>query len=251
MNNAAQPPILISAQEASPKGADQLLLPPVSCQITAGSLVFIIGPEYSVTSPYMNMLSAIDPPGSGQVSVLGKDSRDLSYQQQQEIRRQIAFVLQGGPLLSVIDGVENLKLAARYHQIDDETAIQQKAQKLLDDLPLQADHHVLPAYMSNLQRRLLAITRPLMLDPQVIFLDDPFNGLGHRDRIITAKYISTLAKYDHITLVICSDDLYFAHSLAQQVIYCDQQQAQAFNHWDEFYLAKREAIEMLSNLDHT
>ena len=209
-----------------------------------------MGLNHSILLPYMQTLAGINPPLEGRCIVMGNDSHHISQQECQLLRQKVGFVLQGGALLSVLNGIENLKLAARYHQIGDEKKIQQKALLLLSEIPHEADNNILPAYMTELQRRLLAITRALMLDPQLLFVDSPFDGLGHHDRTIIARYLSDIGKNRNITLVIGSDDLYFTHSLADQIIFCDNDEALVFDSWKNFYQCKREAIALLFEHEH-
>lgn len=250
MNKQTKSTILLSASQASPATKNEQTLPSLCCDISAGKVVFVIGSQHSISSSYMHMLAGIEPPESGKIDLLGNNSIDLSLQERQLLRQKVGFVMQGGPLLSVLNGIENLKLAARYHQIDDEQGIQHKVDLLLADIPDEFDHKILPAFMSKLQRRLLAIARPLMLDPQILFLDNPFEGLGHHDKVIVSRYIATLAKQNQIMLVINSDDLYFAHSHANLIIYCDYDEAKVFDNWQDFYHSKRETIALLFENEH-
>ncbi len=250
MNNQTVPAILISASKACPVSQNKQPLASLSCDISSGTVIFLVGLQHSITLPYMHMLAGIEIAGSGQVTLLGNNCLDMTSTQKQLLRQQVGFVMQGGPLLSVLNGVENLKLAAHYHQTGDEQFIQQKAELLLADMPEEFDNLLLPTYMTKLQRRLLAIARPLMLNLQILFLDNPFEGLGHHDKVVVSRYISNLAKNSSITLVINSDDLYFAHSHANQIIFCDYDETIVFNSWQDFYDSKRETIALLFENDH-
>ena len=248
IDNAAA--ILISAQQARPKSSDGQTLPCLSCEIQAGKMVFLTGSQYSISLPYLQLLAALQPPESGRLTILGNDSGSISSTQRLQLRQQTGFVLQGGPLLSVISGFENLMLAARYHQRGEESELRQKAEGLLSEFPLKANYQQLPAYMNKLQRRLLAIARPLMLDPLLLFIDSPFDGLDHHDRVIVARYLTNIAHNHQLTLIVCSDDLYFAHSLADQIIFCDSDESLVFDSWQGFQQSKRESIALLFNQVH-
>ena len=245
MNSEPLKPILISAQDARPGDLNGQSGAPLSCQIRGGHSLFLMGLNHQTAQPYLQLLAGIETPVSGEVLVLGNDCQTISPQQLRELRRKVGFVLQGGPLLSVLNGFENLMLPARYHQLGSESERQEKAALLISEFPHQANYRILPAYMSKLERRLLAIARPLMLDPEVLFIDSPFDGLDQHDRVIIARYISNIANHHPITLVICSDDLYFAHSLASQIIFCDLEKTFVFDNWQSFYECKHETIALL------
>ena len=250
MNNSGAEQPVICATQAQPDCRTEQTLPPLSCDIRNGEQFFMMGLDHSVTLPYLRMLAGIEPPVSGQISILGTDYSASSQQQQQLLRQKIGFVMEGGPLMSALNGTENLLLAARYHQLGEEKELQDKAKNIISEFPHQADYRVLPAYMSILQRRLLAIARPLMLDPQVLFIDNPFDGLDQHNRIIVARYISNLANQRKITLIVSSDDLYFAHSLADRIIFCDHDEAVVFDSWQQFFQSERENIALLFKHEH-
>ncbi len=245
MNNQTHRDFILSAKEVRPASIHGQSLAPLTCNIESGKTVFLVALRHSTALAYLHTLSAIEPPEEGKIFLVGNDCSDLSFQEQLQLRLQVGFMMRGGPLLSVINGIENLKLAARYHQVGDEQEIQQKADLLLAEMPTDFDHQLLPSFMNNLQRRLLAIARPLMLEPEILFLDKPFEGLGHQDKLIVSKYLSNLSKNKAITLIINSDDLAFAHSLANQIIFCDQEVAMVYDNWQEFYNSQRETVTLL------
>jgi ABC-type multidrug transport system ATPase subunit len=250
VNNSVSLQPVISATRAQPDCRTEQTLPPLSCDIHSGDHFFLMGLDHSVTLPYLRMLAGVEPPISGQIHILGTDYSASTQPQRQLMRQKIGFVMEGGPLMSALNGVENLLLAARYHQLGQEKELQEKAKNIIAEFPHQADYRDLPAYMSILQRRLLAIARPLMLDPQVLFIDNPFDGLDQHKRIIVARYISNLANQRKITLVVSSDDLYFAHSLAHRIIFCDHDEAVVFDNWQAFYQSERESIALLFKHEH-
>ena len=241
---------LIKARHAIPAKAKNVSLPALNCEIYSGQLVALIGLHPSRCLPYMNMLAAIEAPESGQLCILGHEDYEQLLSSESRLRRKLGFVLQGGPLLSVVNGIENLKLAARYHQIGDEAFIQQRVDALLSEIPEKASHTQLPAYMSRLLRRHLAIARPLMLDPQILFIDNPFEGLTCHDKSVLGRYLANIVRKTRVTLVISSDELIFTRLYADQIIYCDDEEILTFDDWKSFSTCPQTSIVSLFTLQY-
>lgn len=242
--------IIIRAEKARPSFNNDQRLPPLTCHIIRGKMVCLMGLQNSILVKYMKILAGIKPPGAGEIQVSGDNSSFCSPQEKVDLRLKFGFVLHGGPLLSVLNGIENLKLAARYHQLGSEIEIREKAEKFYSEWPFEANHRLLPAYMSKIHQRCLAIARPLMLDPQVVFIDSPFEGLDHQDRFIVADYLSNIVKHKHITVIVCNVGIYFANQHADQILFCDNQETLVFDNWRSFYECQQKNIELLFKHEH-
>ena len=239
MNEDKIPSVLISATQIRPDTSSSTTLPELSCTIRTGEINCFLGLHHSMIEPYLYVLAGIEPPASGAIKL-------MDYQEDPSlVRQKIGFVLQGGPLLSVINGIENLKLAARYHQLGDEQSLDQKAPELLAEIPHKKDHTALPSYMSKLLHRHIAIARPLMLDPEVLILDNPFEGLSYYDKDVVAKFIVKMSIKHHIALIISTDDLSFTQQYADQIFYFEKDRAQAFNNWQDLRQCQSEDLKLL------
>ena len=235
---------LISATQIRPATSGPTVLPELSCTIRSGEINCLLGLHHSMIEPYLHVLAGIEPPASGTIQLMEYSAPD-EIKEPSLLRQKIGFVLQGGPLLSVINGVENLKLAARYHQLGDEETLDEKAQKLLAEMPHKKDHMALPAYMSKLLRRHIAIARPLMLDPEVLILDNPFEGLSYYDKDVVAKFIVKMTIKLKIALIISTDDLSFTQQYANQIIFFEQDRTQVFNRWQSLSQCQSEDLKLL------
>ena len=226
--------VLISAHRARPIADQEHELPALDCTIEAGAITLLMGQEHSLCVSYLEMLACLAPPAAGTIAALGEDCARLAPDQQRQQRTRIGFVLRGGPLLSVLNGLENLKLGARYHRCGDEDAIDERARELIRLMPERSGIHRLPAYMNRLQRRLLAISRPLMLQPRILFLDSPFEGLDDHDREQLADFLIAINHRFALALVIHTNELGFARRCAHRILFCDHRQTQVFDDWQGF-----------------
>lgn len=221
---------LICAQAAVPYCEDKPFLPALTCQINAASLVCFLGQRFRTLNIYLQMLAGLIEPESGAVEHFVEPQVTPAHSH----FPGIAYLDYNSALLSVLNGLENVKLPALYHQLGTRQQIDDQAQALLNELQYDANHKVLPAFMTMLQKRHLLIARALMLKPQVLFIENPFAGLELEEATILGQYLTTLVKNKNITLVTSNANLDFVEHYGEQIIYATDQDFQFFQQWQDF-----------------
>lgn len=225
---------IISAVDAEPCSDYADYISPIDLELRPTELICLLGDHAAVNTDYMRLLAGVDEPCAGEVVLFGHESSQLDEQQRRELRLQIGFIAKGGPLLSVLSGIENLKLPARYHHKGSDADIEQRAQRLLTALEYKADHQVIPAYMTALQRRHLAIARALMLEPEALFIDNPFIGLDYFSRQMIAEYLLSLSKQSGLCVVTSQAGIKFTREHADRIVFIGKHEKLIFNDWASF-----------------
>lgn len=221
---------LIHANAAIPFFSGNRALKPLTCQINAASIMCFLGQRFSILNIYLHMLAGLSRPQAGSVEYFLEPQAapaPLDFP-------MIAYLSYDCTLLSILNGIDNVKLPALYHQLGTKLQIDEQAKLLLSELQYNADHTVLPAFMSMLQKRHLLIARALMLKPQVLFIENPFAGLELEEAGILGQYLATLVKNKNISLIVSNANLDFVEHYAEQIIYVTEQDFHFFNHWQSF-----------------
>ena len=203
---------------------------PLTCEINAASLVCLLGQQFSVINAYMQMLAGTNEPYTGSVNYAvsllnNSDKNDCPA---------IAYLYHNSALLSVLNGIDNVKVPALYHQLASTTQIDKEVYALVNEFEYGADHLILPAFMSTLQRRHLLIVRAIMLKPKILFIESPFSNLDRDQVRVFGQYLSGLVKNKNITVITSNANLDFVRSYADQVIYITTTTVHVFNHWETF-----------------
>ncbi len=223
--------------------------PPLDCTVSRGSITCLLGHDSEQRTAYLRALAAVDPALGGRSEILGVDGMDLSTEEWRELRRTAAFVTWAVPLLSVLDGFQNLLLPAQYHQVGSDREIKAEARALLGEMEYDADHGILPAYMSDLQRRLLGIARAMILHPALLFLDEPFHGLDIEARNRVCAYLTGPVRRRGVTLVVACSELPFARRFADRVILVAPEAALSFDSWKAFAGSTEESVRRFLELE--
>ncbi len=176
----AQPPVvrlegLCKAFEEG--GRQRLVLDKVDYQFDRGQFVVLLGHSGSGKSTLLNLISGIDRPSEGHVSVLGTRITALNERDRTLFRRDhIGFVFQFFNLIPTLTVLENVtlpqELAGRPRRELEPTAI-----RLLDRVGLADRRDAHPDKLSGGEQQRVAIARALAHDPLLVLADEPTGNL--------------------------------------------------------------------------
>src|SRR4051794_30409991 len=147
----------------------------VDITIRRGEIVSILGPSGSGKTTLINLLSCLDAPTEGTLTVAGKSVAGLSEDELVEVRRGVlGFVFQQFSLLPTLTVTENVELPLMFLGV---RANRERTQQVLRAVGLteRADH--LPRELSGGQMQRVAIARALIVEPQILVADEPTGNL--------------------------------------------------------------------------
>lgn len=221
---------LIRTVAAIPTDKEKTALIPLTCEINSASLVCFLGQRFSILNIYLRMLAGLTDPQAGEIEHFVSEQTTPAHSH----FPSIAYLNYNSTLLSILSGFENVLVPALYHQLGTRQEIEQQAQTLLSELNYNANHKLLPTFMSMLQRKHLLIVRALMLKPQILFIENPFAGLELEETAILGHYLSELVKNKNITIVTSNANLDFVEYYAHHIIYATEHEFQFFKQWQDF-----------------
>jgi putative ABC transport system ATP-binding protein len=150
----------------------------VDISIHEGEMVAILGPSGSGKTTLINLLSCLDAPTEGTLTVAGKSVAGLEEDQLVEVRRGVlGFVFQQFHLLPTLTVTENIELPLAFLS---RTPDPKRTKEVLAMVGLldRADH--LPNELSGGQMQRVAIARALMIEPKILVADEPTGNLDKK-----------------------------------------------------------------------
>jgi putative ABC transport system ATP-binding protein len=147
----------------------------IDLEIERGEWVAILGPSGCGKSTLLNLLSGIDRPSSGTVTVLGNDLTTMSEEQIARWRgRSIGIVFQFFQLMPTLTAFENVVLPMQINSRRRTTA---RARELLDRVGIKDLASNFPNELSGGEQQRVAIARALANDPPILLADEPTGNL--------------------------------------------------------------------------
>jgi putative ABC transport system ATP-binding protein len=150
----------------------------VDLEIAAGEMVAVVGPSGSGKTTIMNMITGIDRPTSGSVTVDGQAIHTLSEEQLAIWRgRNVGIVFQFFQLLPTLTAIENAMLPLDFARKGSKRERFDIARHNLELVGLGGKLDHLPAELSGGEQQRVAIARALASDPKLIIGDEPTGNL--------------------------------------------------------------------------
>jgi phospholipid/cholesterol/gamma-HCH transport system ATP-binding protein len=196
---------------------DEILLNSISMKIPRGKLVAITGPSGCGKSTLLKVAAGLLPPDSGSVFIEGIDIFNVSRNTLLEMRKHFAFVFQDAALLSNLTIYNNIALPLKYHYRLKDKEIAERVNETLEDFGLEDVASHLPAQLSIGQRKLAAFARALIMEPKLIFFDEPVSGV---DAVTLNKMIDKiipLRDNPEVTVIMVSHNLDFIKTSADYI----------------------------------
>lgn len=171
-----------------------------------GEFVSIVGKSGSGKSTLLNMLTGIDHPTSGHVSIHDTDVYQMSESQRALWRgKTLGIVFQFFQLLPTLTLLENVMLPMDYCNVYKPRERRQKGLELLDTVGLADFARKFPAAVSTGQQQSAAIARALATDPPIIVADEPTGNLDTRAADIIINLFKQQAEAGKTILIVTHD----------------------------------------------
>ena len=149
----------------------------ISYKFKQGKIYSLIGPSGSGKSTLLNLLSLIDRPNSGSITIENKLVNYNDSNNNDILRaNKIGIIYQQDNLLPDFTAIENVYLASLANRNSKSISLL-KAKKLLKDLGLLNRINHYPSQLSGGEKQRVSIARALINDPQIILADEPTGSL--------------------------------------------------------------------------
>lgn len=190
----------------------------VSFEIHKGEFCAITGPSGSGKSTLLNMLAGLEHPTKGEIVIAGKHIEKLNEKQLVTFRRErVGFIFQSYNLIGTMDAVENVALPLMFRGIPKKERMA-KADKMLDLVGLSKHKDHRPNEMSGGQQQRVGVARALVLDPEIIFADEPTGNLDSNTSAEVMRLMQKVVRERNQTLVMVTHDNHLA-SFADRIFH--------------------------------
>jgi len=197
-------------------GYDKPILEDVNLTIGHGEIVALLGGSGCGKSTLLRTITGLLPPLSGDVLLFGQSLYDLPQEARNELLRRTGTAFQQDALFGSMTIGDNIALPLHELTKLPEPVIREMVRMKLGLVGLAGMEERAPASLSGGQRKRAALARATILDPHLVFCDEPSAGL---DPIVAASIDETLLQFRSalgISLVIVTHELESIRTIADR-----------------------------------
>lgn len=182
---------------------EEIILDSTDLEIRSGESVAITGESGSGKSTLISVMGLLLEPDSGSVCLDGTDLLALDDRGRSKIRNSnFGFIFQHTQLIGSVTVFDNVLIPAL---IAGKRGMEDEARKLLDDLGLSHRTGHYPHQLSIGQKRRVTLARALLLEPDIIFADEPTNDLDAENVELVGDRLFSLADQGRALVVVTHD----------------------------------------------
>ena len=178
----------------------------ISFQVVKGEFLGIMGSSGSGKTTLLNCLATIIKPTDGSIQMQEKDLGQLKGSQLADYRgKEIGYLFQNFELLDNLTAKENILLPLSLHKVDaNESKLRLELLSQYLDISELLDKF--PSQLSGGQRQRVAAARALILDPKIVFADEPTGALDSKKATILMQKLSEMNQVEETTILMVTHD---------------------------------------------
>jgi len=221
---------------------DKVVLEDINLTIHRGEICALLGGSGSGKSTLMRTIVGLLPPLDGRVTIFGVNLHEMGEEERGPYLRRTGMLFQYGALFGSRTNFENIALPLREHTKLPEPVIREMILQKLALVGLEGLENRLPSDVSGGQRKRVALARATILDPEVVFCDEPSAGL---DPVVAAGLDSVLRRFQELfgmTMVVVTHELESIKVLADRVMMLADGKLLAVGTVEEMYRSEIEEV---------
>jgi phospholipid/cholesterol/gamma-HCH transport system ATP-binding protein len=211
---------IIEVKNLVKRFGERVVLDNISLSIEKSKTTVIIGPSGCGKTVLLKHMIQLLRPTSGEIYFKGRRIDTLRDDELNTVRTHFGFLFQGGALFDSETVYQNLIFPLTQHtkKIKDWKAVDELVKNKLALVGLDGYQNYYPANLSGGQKKRVALARAIVLNPEVVFYDEPTTGLDPVRSDVINELILKLQRELAITSVAVTHDMTSAYKIADRIV---------------------------------
>ena len=214
--------VVISVKNLVKNFGNRRILNGISLDIYAGETLVIMGGSGCGKSTFLRHMIGSIRPDSGEVWMFDKDIAKASEDELDSIRKRFGMLFQSGALFDSLTVGDNIALPLREHTKLDENVISIIVKMKLEQVGLRGFEDLMPSQLSGGMKKRVGLARAIVMDPRIIFYDEPTAGLDPVMTGVVDKLTMDLTRKLDITSVVVTHDMGSVFRIADRIVMLHQ-----------------------------
>ena len=176
-------------------------------QIRRGGVTAIMGPSGTGKTTLLRLVTGQERPDSGSILFDGREVTRMSRRELFRMRKRVGMLFQNGALLTDLSVYDNVAFPLREHTRLPERLIRHIVLTKLHAVGLRGAWRLMPAELSGGMARRVALARAIVMDPEIIYYDEPFVGLDPISMGVVVRLIRRMNDALGLTSVVVTHDV--------------------------------------------
>ena len=208
---------LINVKNLSSAYGERRILTDINLSVNGGEILVIMGASGSGKSTLLRNMLGLMKPTNGEILFNGMNICKASKADLFDLRRTMGVAFQGGALLSSLSVGDNIKLPLRQHTNLDENTISIMTRMKLELMNLAGFEDLMPSELSGGMLKRAGLARAVIMDPKILFFDEPSAGLDPVTSVELDQLILKLRAAMNMTIVVVTHELESAFTIADRI----------------------------------
>ncbi len=224
---------VLSVEGLSSTYGDREILRDVSFSVKDGEIFVIMGSSGSGKTTLLKHLIGLSTSNQGSVTLLGNRLLTLAKNELYKLRKRIGVAFQGGALINSMNIIDNVELPLHQHTKLDNATIRIMSRIKLKMVSLIDAEHLMPPQLSGGMLKRAGLARAVIMDPELLFFDEPSAGLDPVTSAAIDELIISLRDALKMTVVVVTHELESALKIADRIMILADGQIVALGTIDE------------------
>ncbi len=227
---------IIKVENFTAAFGDIVVIDDISFDVYEGERFIVLGGSGCGKTVLMKHMIGLYKPASGRILIDGEDVHVANEEKKLEILKKIGVAYQSGALFGSMTVLQNVMLPLEEFTDLSTDFAEEVARMKINLVGLTGSENKLPSEISGGMKKRVAIARAMILDPKILFFDEPGAGLDPITSVELDELILNLSENLNITFVVVTHELMSIYKIANRVIMLDKRVKKIVAEGDPFDL---------------